>query len=305
LANDIDLSNYNGFTGWEPIGYFKSGNYIINNEFKGCFDGNNHIISNLTIINRRNEDYIGLFGRLYNAVIANLGVENIYIGGGSNYIGGIVRDMTNSRIINSHSTGNITGYSYSFGGITGSMENSNITNSYFSGNIIGGDLYIGGIVGSMSSGNIINSYSTANVNGIFYVDGIAGGIDACSIFDSYSTGTIIGNGYRVGGIVGAISDSNISNTLAANAKVDVGIGSYYYINRIIGSISGNSNLYNNYANKDMIIDLSDGYGGNSVDLSQIDENFFRDNLHWKIGNDSENSWKMVGNKKYPILYWQK
>ena len=53
--------------GWLPIG---DGS----NPFAATFEGNGFVIRNLAI--RRNQSYIGLFGRIHNATIRNLGLEN-------------------------------------------------------------------------------------------------------------------------------------------------------------------------------------------------------------------------------------
>ena len=75
LAKDIDLKEYcekyKDDGGWTPIGNET-------NRFKGTFNGNGNIISNLTI-NRPSEDYQGLFGYISVGTILNLGIENVNI----------------------------------------------------------------------------------------------------------------------------------------------------------------------------------------------------------------------------------
>lgn len=70
LANDLDMSGIENFT---PIGEWGQENY-----FYGVFDGNGHVISNLTIIGE--EENLGLFGSL-GGIICNLTIENCYIKG--------------------------------------------------------------------------------------------------------------------------------------------------------------------------------------------------------------------------------
>lgn len=90
LISDIDLSGHF----WNPIGYvkrklnfFSGGNY-----FYGVFEGNNHTIKNLNIIqNNPNDDnyYYGLFA-WNSGTIQNLNVINANIDcDGVSYIGGI------------------------------------------------------------------------------------------------------------------------------------------------------------------------------------------------------------------------
>ena len=83
LMSDIDLTDWieqnNPSNGWQPIG-------VSSSAFKGIFDGNNHIISGLTI-NRPSTDNVGLFGYIDAATIKNLIVKgNIE---GANQVGGI------------------------------------------------------------------------------------------------------------------------------------------------------------------------------------------------------------------------
>ena len=76
LTKDLDLSS---IFNWTPIGNRSS-------YFRGAFDGNGYIISNLTI--DTTEDYQGLFGCIWDATIKNLGLENVDITGGTN-VGGL------------------------------------------------------------------------------------------------------------------------------------------------------------------------------------------------------------------------
>ena len=81
IAPDTDSSDYWDFQG---------------TQFTGIFDGNSHIISNLTIAST--QDYIGLFGYLgQQAQIRNLGVENVNITG-RNYVGGLVGCSTQGTL---------------------------------------------------------------------------------------------------------------------------------------------------------------------------------------------------------------
>ena len=63
LTNDIDLSEYSN---WTSIG-------TSSNKFQGTFDGQGHVISNLTRVDDTIRDCFGLFGYINNATIKNLG----------------------------------------------------------------------------------------------------------------------------------------------------------------------------------------------------------------------------------------
>ena len=71
LTNDIDY----GYQPWEPIGYSNQGG---NDDFRGGFDGDNHIIKNLTL-GTGNYYYCGFFGLVSGATIKNLGIENFQL----------------------------------------------------------------------------------------------------------------------------------------------------------------------------------------------------------------------------------
>ena len=71
LLNDIDFNNQP----WEPIGYSSAAGNL---DFCGGFDGNNHVVKNLSL----GSDiyyYCGFFGLLTGAKIKNLGIDNFQL----------------------------------------------------------------------------------------------------------------------------------------------------------------------------------------------------------------------------------
>ena len=64
MSNDIDLSSIDN---WTAIGKSSS-------MFSGTFDGNGHVIKNLTI-NNPTSDYQGLFGYASSGEIKNIGTD--------------------------------------------------------------------------------------------------------------------------------------------------------------------------------------------------------------------------------------
>ncbi len=179
LTNDITLGS------WTP---FAPGDGDIRNAFGGTFDGNNHIIKNLTVTNGD-----GLFASVCGATIKNLKVEG--------------------TVSNNDSTG--------VGGIVGKTQGKvTIKNCAFSGNVSSENKKrsagVGGIVGIVNKGTLQleNCYSTADVRS----GNCAGGILGCvtvkgtTITSSFSTGVISGDSNR-GGIVGSMTHpkSSISN----------------------------------------------------------------------------------------------
>ncbi|MFV0467560.1 MAG: GLUG motif-containing protein, partial [Dysgonomonas sp.] len=191
LTSDVDLSaygtNYDNGKGWKPIGYYNSSNE--KGIFQGNLDGNGHRITGL-IINRNNENYIGLFG-FADGIIKNLGLEVISIGGKEN-IGGLI-----------------------------GCSNSTIENCYVSGGIINGIDTVGGLVGKNLNGNIVNCYTSCIVNGTSYIGGFAG-YSSATIKNSYACGSVMGSNY-VGSLIG-YSNGIITNCYSSDLNANSSIG---------------------------------------------------------------------------------
>ncbi|MDR1008537.1 MAG: hypothetical protein LBL65_08285 [Campylobacteraceae bacterium] len=350
LLNDIKLDeNGAGFDddGWKPIGN-------PSNSFTGIFNGNSHKITNLWI-NRPSAESIGFFGYAENATMKNIGVE-ITEGKsitGNDSVGGIVGQVVNTNITYVYSIGNVGGDSH-VGGIAGSINNGSITNTYSTGNIEGIYFDIGGIVGVAMNGSVItNVYSTRNVSGYGYVGGIAGStrhIDAGStrysnIVNTYSIGDVNGNSF-VGSIVGYADHGNITNTYSRGNINSANV----YIGGIMGWIS-NSDISNNAVINGLIAGKNDasrvvGFIGSDINLNIVSNNFVLDSivgtfaniddtryhgidktieqlktketysdavngdglggLGWKFGDNIDNPWVWgaFDDYPYPTLYWQ-
>lgn len=230
LANDIDAagtSTWNSGAGFVPIGSTSPG-------FSGVLDGDNHIISGLTI-NRSGTDTVGLFSGWYNetVIVKNLKfssidiIGSIYTGGvvgyvsrgdkidnvhvlsgvisGTSHVGGLVGESCNI-IINSSSNATVLGSSDSIGGLVGHQYSYNISKSFTKGSVYG-STKVGGLVGQANY-DIQDSYSQANV---VVSTGMAGGFvgelaySGQLIQRNYSTGAVSGAGSSKGGFAGAYS----------------------------------------------------------------------------------------------------
>ena len=208
--------------GFRPIGTSE-------NNFKGKFEGNAYTISNL-MINRPDENYVGLFGYITDkAIIVGLNVKDIDVTGNS-YVGGLV------------------GYANSY---------ATIKEVTLTGTIIGNEktgMYIGGIVGSVTTSNVrIDSVIVnANVTGNSNVGGISGGpfSNSANVTAIIEGGTITGNDK-----VYATSYWNTSSmsvkTAYVNSKVKVIKNSKVVTDSYGGTLYnddeiGNLNLYNDY-----------------------------------------------------------
>lgn len=110
LGADIDLSGYN----WTPIGTSSQ------NSFQGTFNGNNHVIKNLSAIN--NSAYgNGFFGNIVGstASVENLTFENAYVS----------RYAPSSSSVSGNVYGIVSAYAYS----TVTFENVHVKNSAIRG----------------------------------------------------------------------------------------------------------------------------------------------------------------------------
>lgn len=275
LDADIDLNNRD----WEPIG-----NNL--NHFKGSFDGNNHIIKNLSV-GQNNDTYgfSGLFGRIdadnANIIICNLILDSgavtgsstdvVYTGALAGYTGAASRKVT---IENCHTIGIIvkgregSGTSFSVtGGLIGAAVSSgsgiiSISRCHTTGNVTGGIAqsslsYTGGIAGQfyISGGNINISHT--------YVAGTITGATANSSCTSGIVGRIENNvnnasisySYVAGAIIGVNGTNNYTGGIVGNGAnvsiryclvVSPSISNGENIHRIIGN-SNASNLTGNYA----------------------------------------------------------
>ena len=227
------------------------------NSFKGTFNGNNYIISNLSI--NVAESYVGLFGHITSgSVIDSVGLENVDITGGAQ-VGGVV-GYSQGSVSNCYSSGNVEGYGTT-GGLVGLLKGY-ISNSYSIGNV-NGDSSVGGLVGHLnSSSNVSRSYSKANVTGRWGVGGFAGGANGTTINFCYSVGKVVGT-KSTGAFIGCIDSGSPSlnevyyNSQTSGQSSSVGSGSYYGV--IIGITS--TQLSNLIANGTLPqYDYEDTYG---------------------------------------------
>jgi len=184
LGNDIDATitySWNGGEGFVPIAQ----------GFHGSFNGDGHVITNLTI-NLPSTTYVGLFAHAQNgALIHSVGLEGVNFVGNI-FVGGIVGLLTTgSKIYSSYSTGEILANTQLGGGLVGRAYNGYIDDCYSQCNVSGA--YIGGLVGELSSSAYINkSYSTGSVSGTGLVGGLVGSISTsvvnASFYDTTTSG---------------------------------------------------------------------------------------------------------------------
>ena len=232
LDSDLSLA---GKT-FEPIGYYS-------NHFRGVFDGQGHIVSNLIMTSSL--EYVGLFGysdgpaTIKNVILDSSCSFTSSISSGNAYIGGIIGQCN----INNGSC---------------TIENSvNMGSVTFSGDIGGKyNLYLGGIVGYLdsSSDHGITVKNCANYGGVTHsgersflscIGGIVGYSDGSSakgacIYNCLNHGTITHSGTTteylyLGGIAGYTRYTTIENCVSGGK---ISLLTTASCNNCIGSVVG-------------------------------------------------------------------
>ena len=204
LTRDLDFLEVASADAWTPVGDY-------DNPFAADFDGNGHVISNLSI-SARSAYYVGLFGVTgTGSNIQRVGLEDANVVGKEG-VGGLV-GINGGSIAASYVTGTVLATS---GGRTGGLVGINrgpITTSYASVNVSGLP-FAGGLVGK-NDGAITASYSTGDASGS--TSGGLVGKNEGIISTSYSTGEASGyyargglNGYGGGTITNSYWDTTTS-----------------------------------------------------------------------------------------------
>ena len=240
LDADLDLA---GRT-WVPIGRNKL-------PFNGTFDGQNHTVSNLTIINDRSNSsanaYVGLIGYgSSNTVIKDVVIDGAtacgYLGVSAVCGGGsTIKQITNVTVKGDVQLGG--GDDWYVGAMFGYGYVKEISNCHVEaneGSLVSGETYIGGIVGFCGEGvlTLSNCSSNIDVSGYSCAGGISGilhygnTIDTCEVKDVTVTTTnnaISGRDYKSCGAIAGVyvdgSTATIKNctgtaTLVSNNGTD-------------------------------------------------------------------------------------
>jgi hypothetical protein len=234
--NNIDLADFNNGQ-WVPIGGNGSGN------FEGVFDGQGHVIKNLTITGDAYK-YAGLFGSIWSdSIIKNVGIEhtdiNVYYPSSSSATGGIC-GFSYGTINNCYNTGGISSSSYYIGGICGDGGTSVISNCYNTGNIsssASGSSLTGGICGQINFSSITNCYNSGDIYSTTN-NSITGGI--CGVI-GYST---ISNCYNIGNISSTSTSMSYSGGICGTGMMEE---LFIYNCYNTGDISSSSSASTSYA----------------------------------------------------------
>lgn len=211
LAADIVLEKpVEGQSNWQSVGP-----QDLNNGYKGTFDGRGHTIRNVTV-NNPDSSYQGFFTCIYGGTVKDVMLEDLFVTGGDNYVGGIA--------------------GYSSGSVSG---------CYVKGSVRGRKFNVGGIVGLTSGGKIEGCCFDGSVQGTVYVGGITGWADAASVKACRVKGVINGTD-TVGGIAGGLqSVSSGSFVECIGCCADVQVTAVRDIGGVLGRTNISSNCYLN------------------------------------------------------------
>ncbi len=210
LASDIDLSASGPYN---AIGLSAL-------PFTGTFDGDGHVISNLSLI-RPATNRAGLFGTMAdpNAAIRDLGLidPNVVARSSTAALLGYLQDGT---VTNCSVTGGRVSGSSSAGGLVGYLQDGTVTNCSVTGGRVSGSISAGGLVGYCGGGTISGSHATCDVIGGRTVGGLIaesrGDISNCSATDSVVRGT-----ETAGGLIGHVGRGTVSGCYSSNqVKLD-------------------------------------------------------------------------------------
>lgn len=213
LANNIDCtatSTWNSGAGFSPIGTGSS--------FTGTLDGNNKIISNLSINIAGN--YEGLFSTLgEDSVVRDLYIANANVAG-SQFVGILAGYLQNGTASNVRTSGIVSAVDNYAGGLVG---------NHFAGIVgytimgctssadVSGNQYVGGLVGYDTSSSITHSSATGNVTGNSSIGGLVGGMQNATVDYSYALGNVTlrdNSGSNAGGLIGYISYSMLDSSFS-------------------------------------------------------------------------------------------
>lgn len=206
LAADIVLEKpAEGQNNWQPVGP-----QDLDNGYKGTFDGKGHTIKNVTV-NNPDSSYQGFFACIYGGTVKDVMLEDLFVTGGDNFVGGIA----------GHSTGSVSG-------------------CYVKGSVRGMNFNVGGIVGN-SSGKIEGCCFDGSVQGTEYVGGITGWADGASVKACRVKGAVNGTD-TVGGIAGGlVAQNDDSSAECIGCCADVQVTAV----RDIGGVLGRTNISSN------------------------------------------------------------
>ncbi|MBW6515779.1 MAG: hypothetical protein K0B81_04065 [Candidatus Cloacimonetes bacterium] len=194
--------------------------------------------------------------------------------GEGNSFGGLVGG-SGGNIYNSYATGNVSTLynNWYVGGLIGNQYNDTIVINCYATGVVNGDMNTGGLIGRLSTGEVTNSYSISTVTGEYGVGGLVGHLENGRIERCYALGSLnVLEGLRKGGLVGIMTDSQVSNSYAR-----VPVNGFPPLGGLIGFQDGGS-LTNSYSTGSLPYSV-EGIGGL---IGEIDNDGIVNYSYWDI-----------------------
>ena len=221
LMADISLS---GYSNWQPIGGC-SANNLCDEAFSSIFDGNNHIIRDLTI----DIDYLNYGVGLFGAISPDSEIRNVHLRNAevtfvppaeeeAYDVGMLIGHGRGAMIVSSSVVGgSIYTTAFDAAALVGDGEGATIKSSYANIDTIRGPAEVGVLIGGGDSSRIISSCGSAKVlEGVDEVGGLIG--DGGNAFVAYSYASVdnLKGEIRVGDLAGEMSGMTIKDSHALN-----------------------------------------------------------------------------------------
>ena len=314
LDADLDMSGYDfkAIGNCNPEGenvYDNDGN-LIGARFYGNFYGNGHVISNITIHETDDQLDVGLFGLVSgDAIIRDLGIENINYSGNCYAAGGLIAETMywNGKVENVYVKGGTISVSNDpnyVGGLIGNLSGSNptITDCYTNISVIGGNTATGGLIGNAevdtgksATAAINNSYAYGTVSSSGrYVDDFIGldcgiiinndnpptGSSKIYVSDSSVTSFVSGNTYYISSAADLNKLAELVNSGKSTAGVkfildnDIdmsGVVNFSPIHNFEGKLYGNGHVIKNLTitSSEVSVALFSDFNPNAVTIADI------------------------------------
>ncbi|QBG46530.1 hypothetical protein EGM51_03625 [Verrucomicrobia bacterium S94] len=239
MTADIDLSGESFASAIIAPDEDSTTNLFVGTKFSGSFDGAGYTVSNLMIdASTVGGHYLGLFGYVSgsSSSIENLRLEGVRITGGgvtSDYLGGLCGRIDSGEVRECSVSGSIGGgYNY-VGGLVGLSYSAAISSCCSESEVLNFDdcWYVGGFIGVSAESSIHTCYALGEVRGASHVGGLIGLIDgglidtcysACKVIGTSETGGLIGHDYQGDTSVECCFwDTQISGVLVSSGGVGI------------------------------------------------------------------------------------
>ncbi|WP_343256416.1 GLUG motif-containing protein [Ligaoa zhengdingensis] len=312
LEADIDLSEVEN---WVPIGTKEA-------PFTGSFNGNGHVIANLTS-ERPDALDVGLFGVIgAGASVSNLTVRGAEVSG--RIYTGILAGRNEGVVTDCTVSGDVT--TYAAGGALIGQNTGKISDSHAIGTVasVGGDS-VGGLVG-VNSGNVgtidLNNKGIIDgcsaqvvVTGFTNVGGLVGQNDCATVSNSMASGTVEGVSY-VGGFAGHIGRNYGNNSTSpmnqcfatgdVTGRVDIGGFAGHNDGALTqcfatGAVSGETSVGGFVGRNNNKANVKSSFATGSVDGGEMAGSLFGRNFGSFSGSAGAQGIVSIGNSVHSVV----